>query len=93
MHVLTWHSALLAQVALRTLDMDAGTKLATLSQDTLTIRPAGDKVIVVAARSTVAIAVPDLIVGADNGRGGSGILDIVDGVLVPDSVRVDMIYG
>ena len=80
-------------MALRTLNMDGGMKLATLSQETLTIRPIGDKMIVVSARSTGAIAVPNLIVGAANGRGGSAILNIVDGVLVPDSVRVDMLSG
>lgn len=70
-------------MALRTLDFGDGNKLATLNQEALTIRPEADKFVVVAARSTAQIVVPDLI-------SDEAIIHVVDTVLVPDSVRIDL---
>ena len=68
-------------MSLRTIDFDSGSKLATLNQETLTLRPTAGTFVVVSARATVTIAVPDLIANA-------AALHIVDGVLVPSNVPV-----
>ncbi len=69
------------QVALRTLFFESGEKLATLAQEALTLRPTADVYVVVSARATATIAMPDLIAN-------DAIIHVVDTVLVPDSVRV-----
>jgi uncharacterized surface protein with fasciclin (FAS1) repeats len=70
-------------VALRTLDLESGAKLATLAQEALTFRPTADVFVVVSARASATILMPDLIANA-------AIIHVIDGVLVPDSVRVDL---
>ncbi len=74
-------NAIVPHVALRTLDFESGGKLATLAQEALTLRPTADVFVVVSARTTATIVVPDLV-------SNESILHIVDSVLVPDSVRV-----
>lgn len=75
-------------VALRLLDLNSGDKLATLGQETLTLRSEHSDTVwmVVSARATASISVPDLI--ADD-----SIIHVVDAVLTPESVRVDQAHG
>lgn len=66
--------------------MENGEKLATLGQESLTIRMSSKTddaaIVVVSARATAKVVVPDL-------QANDAVVHIVDTVLVPDSVRID----
>ncbi len=70
-------------VALRTLAFEDGAKLSTLNQEALTLRFTAELFVVVSARATATVIVPDLAAGA-------AVMHVVDTVLVPDSVRVSV---
>ena len=71
------------QVALRRIDFTPGEALATLLQETLRVSVEAGVYVVTAARSTAAITVADI-------EAQRCIMHIVDTVLVPSSIRVDV---
>ena len=74
-------SVIVPHVALRTMDFEPGQKLATLQEETLTIRPTSDVYVVVGGRSSAAISVPDL-------QADLSIVNIIDTVIVPNAVNL-----
>ena len=54
-----------------------------LDAQTLRVRPTVGKYIVVAARSSAVITVPDLVAGVS-------VLHVIDSMLIPDGVAVEL---
>ena len=80
-HTRAYGSQLSASPAHSPQDFEPGQKLATLQEETLTIRPTSDVYVVVGGRSSAAVSVPDL-------QADLSIVNIIDTVIVPNAVNL-----